>query len=497
MYDPRNEENKDKETMSSDVNSEWTQENTKSFDETTEKTQQSFAEQTEKNEQTQESAKTEAHDVIEQKMQENTEASADPSFEDATENASDVSEPKTAAEGPRVREYHYEEKVKKGGKHKKLWLNLTKFVAACVIVSLCGGTGIGVGYGLVQKYTGTAEEQDEGGIVKQAIATDSSESLTASEIVKKVKPSVVSISTTMTGTTSYFGAFSIPYEMSGAGSGVIFYSDSDKVAIVTNYHVIEDAETIYVTFDDSVNVPAQVVGTQSDSDLAVLIVSWSDLNEAGIDSVSVATFGDSDALEVGDAVIAIGNAMGMGLSATDGIISAKNQSISVDGKTLSVIQTSAAINSGNSGGALVNSRGEVIGINTAKYNSSMVEGMGYAIPSNVISPIMESLLTDGTAPAPYIGIRGTSITSEDAGLYRLPVGALIVEVTENGPAAQAGMEAGDIITEYNGNSVMDMETLISLVEETEVGETVTVHVIRNGSEGIDLQVTIQDRNALN
>ena len=227
----------------------------------------------------------------------------------------------------------------------------------------------------------------------------------------------------------------------------------------------------------------------------MLSVSWDDLKAAGIEKVTTATFGDSDALEVGECVIAIGNAMGMGLSATDGIISMKGQTINVDGNNLTVLQTSAAINSGNSGGALVNSKGEVIGINTAKYNSSMAEGMGYAIPSNYIKPIVEELLETGTQPKPYIGITGTSITEENAELYKLPVGALIMEVTENGPAAKAGLEVGDVITQYNGKTVMDMDTLVELVNATEIGKTVDIHVVRNGQQSIDLKITIGDKNS--
>ena len=325
--------------------------------------------------------------------------------------------------------------------------------------------------------------------------TASTSAMSVVDVVSKVKPSVVSITTKIEGVTQYYGAFSVPYQGEGAGSGVIFYSDDDKIAIVTNNHVIEDATEVYATINDTASVPAKVVGTKSDSDLAVLTISWDDLRAAGIEEITVAEFGNSDEIEVGESVIAIGNAMGQGLSATDGIVSIKNQTISVDNNTLEVIQTSAAINSGNSGGALVNSKGQVIGINTAKYNSSMAEGMGYAIPSNEVAAVAQDLLEDGTASTPYIGIIGTSITSGNASLYKLPVGALVVEVTEGGPAQQAGLQAGDIITEFNGQTVMDMETLTEIVKGTEIGQTVSVHIIRNGETGMDLSLTIADKNA--
>ena len=294
--------------------------------------------------------------------------------------------------------------------------------------------------------------------------------------------------------TNYWGAFSIPFESEGAGSGVIFYSDDSRVAIATNNHVVEGASTIYVTFEGDISVPAKVIGTRSESDLAVLTVSWDDLNKAGVEQVTTAVFGDSDALEVGSEVIAIGNAMGMGLSATDGIISMKEQTINVDGNKLGVLQTSAAINSGNSGGALVNASGEVIGINTAKYNSAMVEGMGYAIPSNYITPIVEELLTSGTQPKPYIGITGTNITEETAPMYKLPVGALILEITEGSPADKAGLEVGDVITQFNGQTVMDMDSLVKMVNEARIGSTVDMYVIRDGKDGFELKIKIEDKN---
>ena len=391
---------------------------------------------------------------------------------------------------PGVREYHYEEQVKKAPKKKKGW---ARFIVGCLVIGIAGGGSIGAGYGLVDKLmTGrNAVSGTPTGIQKAS----SGEIYSATEIIKAVKPSVVSVSTKISGVTSYWGAFNIPYESEGAGSGVIFYSDDSRVAIATNNHVIEGANTIYVTFEGDISVPAKVIGTRSESDLAVLTVSWNDLNNAGIEQVTTAVFGDSDALEVGSEVIAIGNAMGMGLSATDGIISMKEQTINVDGNSLGVLQTSAAINSGNSGGALVNASGEVIGINTAKYNSAMVEGMGYAIPSNYITPIVEDLLTSGTRPKPYIGITGTNITAETAPMYKLPVGALILEVTEGSPAEKAGLEVGDVITQFDGQSIMDMDSLVAKVNEAQIGKTYDIYVIRGGNTGVDLKITIEDKNS--
>ncbi|WP_352399161.1 trypsin-like peptidase domain-containing protein [Anaerotignum sp.] len=393
-------------------------------------------------------------------------------------------------DGPTVREYHYEEQVKKTPKKRRNW---GKFIAACLIVSIAGGASIGAGYGAVKYYLEDEPTVTKTPVIAQKVSSNVT-GMSAVDIIKGVKPSVVSISTKVSGTADYFGSFSVPYESNGVGSGVIFFSDDAKIAIATNNHVIDGATSIYVTLEGDVTVPAKVVGTKSESDLAVLTVSWNDLKSAGVKDVSVASFGDSDSLEVGDSVIAIGNAMGMGLSATDGMVSMTEQNINVEGNQLTVLQTSAAINGGNSGGPLVNSAGEVVGINTAKYNSSMAEGMGYAIPSNVIVPIVEELLENGTQPKPYIGIKGTSITSENANLYKLPVGALIMEVTEGGPAEKAGIMVGDIITSVNGKTVMDMDSLVQIIGETKVGDTVDVHVVRNGETGHDLKLIIADKN---
>lgn len=202
----------------------------------------------------------------------------------------------------------YAEHVKKHSKKKNSgW---AKLIAGCLIIGLAGGTGIGAGYGVVEQYyqnAGGSTMTSSGTVNVEKTATGTG--MSTIDVVRAVKPSVVSITTKIEGVTSYYGAFSVPYEGEGAGSGVIFYSDDEKIAIVTNNHVIEDATEVYATINDTTSVQAKVVGTKSDSDLAVLTISWDDLREAGIDEVTVATFGDSDSLEVGESVIAIGNAM--------------------------------------------------------------------------------------------------------------------------------------------------------------------------------------------
>lgn len=442
-----------------------------------------------------------AQEVEPKFLQQKVDFSEDKGFEPITEELKEeaelTTEPVVNAKED-AKEFSYEEKVKKAPKRGKSWV---KFLVGCLIASLVGGGSIGAGYGLVQSVM---EEQPSVTITQAPVASETSaeasSGMSSVDIVKAVRSSVVSISTTIVTSSPYFGSFSIPYEATGAGSGVIFYGDEEKIGIATNNHVIEGATTIYVSLVDDVtgdlvSVPAKVVGTKAESDLAVITVTWPDLQEAGITNVTVAQFGDSGAMEVGEYVIAIGNAMGMGLSATDGMISMTEQTIVVDNNELEVLQTSAAINSGNSGGALVNSKGEVIGINTAKFNSSMAEGMGYAIPSDVIAPIVEELLVSGTAPQPFIGIVGTGITEDNATLYRLPVGALIMEVTEGGPAEEAGILVGDVVTEFDGKTIMDMDALAEAVAESEVGTEVNIHVIRNTDESVDLTLVIGNKNS--
>ncbi|HIT73236.1 MAG TPA: trypsin-like peptidase domain-containing protein, partial [Candidatus Fimicola cottocaccae] len=311
-------------------------------------------------------------------------------------------------------------------------------------------------------------------------------------------PSVVSINTITQKTTTYYGNISIPYEAQGAGSGVIFYEDDGKIAIVTNYHVIEGATNISVSIEGAESdVIAQVAGTDSKSDLAVITVSKADLQNVGISSVTVATFGDSDSLEEGESVIAIGNALGEGISTSGGMISAKEKTIQVDDVSLEVIQTDAAINPGNSGGALVDLNGNVIGINTAKAFEEAVEGMGYAIPSNTVVPIINTLLTEGTAPRPYLGITGSDITDSLANLYGLPVGVLVRDVVDGGSADNGGIQPGDIITDFAGKKIMSMDDLVEVLAEQEVGSQVDVRIIRNGDTPMNLKVTIQDANQEN
>ncbi len=401
-----------------------------------------------------------------------------------------------------IKDTYYKETVKKKkGSFKKV-------IAACVVVSLFGGTGIGAGYAAVKSFidskTGSYTVDSDTSLdvqktdsdsfsgsksTNKLLSTNSSDDAVA--VINDVYPSIVNITINVSGTAMYYG-LTIPYESQGAGSGVIFDEDDKYVYIVTNDHVVDGASSISISVTGIENIGAEIVGTDSSNDIAVIKVLKSDLQAAGVD-YKVAKFGDSDKLNVGQSVIAIGNALGEGKSATGGMISVLNKSLELEGKHLTVIQTSAPINPGNSGGALVNYDGEVIGINTAKTDTTVAEGMGYAIPSNTVKEIMEQLEKEGTQPKPYIGIMGSDITDEVSQLYKLPVGVLVRQVIEGSPAEASGLQEGDIITAIDDKSVMNMDALIDEIANYEVGTTVNLNVIR-ANEAITVSLTIADAN---
>ncbi|MEA5084215.1 MAG: trypsin-like peptidase domain-containing protein [Lachnospiraceae bacterium] len=417
----------------------------------------------------------------------------------ATENAKCEEKPNEP-----VRDTYFTETVKK--KTCKKDSSFKKFIAACLVISLFGGTGIGASYAVIQNTVfnpnkatdGASADLNAGKPETKATASaqpvsSTSGTMTAVDVIDAVYPSVVNINMQVSGTTNYYG-FSVPYEGSGSGSGVIFDMDDENVYIVTNNHVVESATGISVSVTGAESISATVVGTDASSDLAVIKALKSDFKAAGIDNIVAAKFGDSDSLKVGQSVLAIGNALGEGKSATGGMISMLNKNIDIGGINLEVLQTSAAINPGNSGGALVNYEGEIIGINTAKTSTSVAEAMGYAIPSNKVKEIMENLLVNGTTPQPYLGIMGSDITDDIADMYKLPVGVLVRQVLAGGGADMAGLKEGDVIISFAGKSVMNMESLISTLKEQEVGTTVEMGIIRDAKTSMTLNVKILDSN---
>ncbi|MCL2854835.1 MAG: trypsin-like peptidase domain-containing protein [Defluviitaleaceae bacterium] len=321
------------------------------------------------------------------------------------------------------------------------------------------------------------------------------------DLVNIVKPSVVTITATLPST----GIFGINQGQERAGTGILMYETTSRYYIATNAHVIAGANAVSVSINGSAKMPAVSIGRDDDNDLAVIAVYKASAVAVGINSVTLARFGDSYTAQVGEIVIAVGNAMGEGISVTNGIISATDNTIFVDGIFLDVIQTNAAINRGNSGGPLVNVYGEVIGINTAKFVETLAEGMGYAIPSHVAKPILEGIMREGAAPRrPMIGINPDSWTAELAEAFleeltrRYPDeevivpnhGVLVLNVIEGTPAYAAGMMRSDIIIAVDGEYLEDMEALFAFMEARQVGDEIVFTLVRNSSEIIDVPIIL-------
>lgn len=309
---------------------------------------------------------------------------------------------------------------------------------------------------------------------------------TVAQVAKSCMPSVVSITNASVKTVQDFFGGVQQYPSESSGSGIIVGQNDSEILVATNNHVVADADTITVAFDDDAVYEAQVKGTDSDNDLAVVAVKISDMSEDTLKSIKIVSIGNSDELEIGEQVVAIGNALGYGQSVTSGWISAVDREVTdEDGKTTGkLIQTDAAINPGNSGGALLNMQGELIGINSAKAAATEVEGMGYAIPVSVAQPILDELMNRETRyktdeeHAGYIGVTCLNVDSTSAQTYGIPLGAFVDSVEEGGPAQTAGIQKGDVIVKFDGMTVSGSSDLVGKLEYYQAGETVDVVISR-------------------
>lgn len=338
-------------------------------------------------------------------------------------------------------------------------------------------------------------------------------SLDVSDIAAEAMKSVVAITTksvqevqTYLGDFGFGGFTTQQQEVEGSGSGIIIGQNDEELLIATNYHVIEGANTVSVTCIDGEVYEAAVKGYDADKDLAVVSVAVSDVSDDTMDQIQIATIGSSDDLRVGEQVIAIGNALGYGQSVTTGIVSAKNRKLDNSGQAdedsdgVNLIQTDAAINPGNSGGALLNMNGELVGINSAKLASTEVEGMGYAIAITDVSDILENLMNetprDKVEDHGVLAIVGTSVSEEAASVYDIPEGVLVTEVSKGGAAEKAGIEAKNIITEFDGKRVRSIDALVDMLQYYEPGEKVEVTIQALGNGGYEeKKVTVKlDKN---
>ena len=397
-----------------------------------------------------------------------------------------------------------EQKKEKKVREKKPMTTGKKWVTvvamALVFGLIAGGTMFGVN-AAGNYLAGNDSSSDQVGQT-QTTSSDSNSSSsdgsgqgTVAEVAKDAMASVVTISTmSVEEMRSFFGGTQ-QYEVEGAGTGVIVGENDTELLIATNNHVVEGATSLSVGFIDEESVEGEVKGTDVNNDLAVVSVKLSDIPEDTMNQIKIATVGDSDDLQLGDQVVAIGNALGYGQSVTSGYVSALDRDLTLtdqSGTTINstgLIQTDAAINEGNSGGALLNMKGELIGINEAKSSSTStgaaVDNIGFAIPIDKAEESLQQLMNLKTrekvdaSQASYLGIRGEDVSAEASELYGIPAGVVITEVVENGPADQAGVKKGDILTELDGRSISSMAQLQDVLQYYAAGETVDLVVQRS------------------
>lgn len=318
------------------------------------------------------------------------------------------------------------------------------------------------------QYTTTGSIQSEGIYI-----TD------VTEIVENAMPAIVAITSKTLITSGNFGPFSSNEKQysEGAGSGIIVAENDKQIFILTNNHVVEDSNELTVQFIDGECIDAKIVGASERNDIAVVAVDSDRLKSETLDKIKIATLGDSDNLKVGNGIIAIGNALGYGQSVTTGVVSALDREVSSNDSLIDMIQIDAAINGGNSGGALLNNQGEVVGINTAKYSSSgltsiaSIEGMGFAIPISDIADLTRDLIDGkGDTSGVLLGIEGYMTNTANSSGYNLPVGFYISKINDNSTAEQAGLEIGNIITEIDGKSITKFSTLQSTLAKKKKGD---------------------------
>ena len=408
--------------------------------------------------------------------------------------------------------YEFDENNSNTPNHKKPNAKMVKFAkkvgAIALSAVLFGGVaagsyqGVNALFGTSTQTEAQATTSTKSSLLKTTSSTTSKGTMDVTDIVKSAMPSIVSItSKSVQEVENYFGMFggrnSIQQqEVESAGSGIIIGKNDSELLIATNNHVIDGAETVSVSFVDNETYEATIKGTDSDKDIAVVAVPLSSISSDTMSKISVATIGDSSKLEVGEQVVAIGNALGYGQSVTTGIVSATNRTLdsedsseaSYDG--ISLIQTDAAINPGNSGGALLNMNGEVIGINSAKLASTEVEGMGYAISMNDAYDTIEELMNETTrtkvadSQKSSIGIAGITVDSNINAAYGIPAGVYVASVTPGSGAEAAGIRKGDVITKFDGKTVSTIQELKEKLQYYAAGEAVSITVQSPGEGGI-------------
>lgn len=335
-----------------------------------------------------------------------------------------------------------------------------------------------------------------------AVVTD------VTQVVEAVMPACVSITNNFTQTVQDFWGQTYSQDETASGSGIIIGENEQELLIVTNNHVVDSTEQLYVQFIDGETVEAQVKGTDASADLAVVAVKLDTIANSTKQEICIARMGDSDSLKIGEPAIAIGNALGYGQSVTTGVISALNRKIesSNSEEGTSLIQTDAAINPGNSGGALLNMRGEVIGINSNKIGGSSIEGMGYAIPISTARPIIEDLMERQTRTKyseeerGYLGISCINVTSDLSENFSMPQGIFVAQVYSGTGAEAAGLVRGNIVVAFDGVTVQDQEELTKQMQYYKAGESVEITIMVNSANGYqqkNVTVTLSSYDQIN
>lgn len=359
--------------------------------------------------------------------------------------------------------------------------------SAAVFGGVAGGAFYGIAGNQIKKLDALTNTTTEVASTTSAATTESlsltstasiGNGMDVSTIAENVMPSVVAINISAIVEQQGMFGYTQQYEAEGSGSGIIIGENDSELLMVTNNHVVSDATTVNVTFADGESYEAQVKSTDSDTDLAIVVVKLSDIKKSTMNQIKIATIGDSDSLKVGEQVVAIGNALGYGQSVTTGIVSAKDRTNSTN--TTPLIQTDAAINPGNSGGALLNMKGEVIGINSSKYSDTTVEGMGYAIPITAVQDRLDDLMNRQTrekvdeSEKGYLGISCATVSSDVSEAYGIPEGVLVTDVASKSAAEKAGIKANYVITKIDGQSISSAEELTEKLNYYAVGETVPI-----------------------
>lgn len=403
----------------------------------------------------------------------------------------------TPESGP---DYNYEQNQEPKKKDKKKMPKLIKVISLALVFGIVASVAFQATNLVADRFLGTTENREVKSVDNTKISQSTGETAKSdiASIAEEVMPSVVSITNlSVQQVQSFFGGIQ-EQESKSVGSGIIISQNDSELLIITNNHVVEGNETLTVSFVDEESVEAQVKGTDAAKDLAVIAVQTKEIKDTTMDQIKVAALGNSDQLQVGESVIAIGNALGYGQSVTSGIVSATGREL--DGIDEKLIQTDAAINPGNSGGALLNANGEVVGINTAKVATDTVEGMGYAIPISSVSDIIENLMNQETktkvseAEQGQLGIQGVDVTADSSEMYNMPTGVYVSEVIAGGGAKKAGITKGSVITGINGTSIDGMQALKEQLQYYRAGETVKITVAtpeKNGEYAKrDVEVTL-------